>query len=91
VLRSTKFLMNDSLRCDKNRCQILGTPWANISRADSILSIRNRSNGSGSPVCTVQKAAVASKGIGKSIALRFAEEGANVAICARREPAFKAT
>lgn len=54
------FLMNDSLRRDKNRCQILGTPWANISRADSILSIRNRSNGSGSPVCTVQKAAVAS-------------------------------
>jgi 3-oxoacyl-[acyl-carrier protein] reductase len=32
-----------------------------------------------------------SKGIGKSIALRFAEEGANVAICARGEAALKAT
>ncbi len=32
-----------------------------------------------------------SKGIGKSIALRFAEEGANVAICARGGAALKAT
>ena len=32
-----------------------------------------------------------SKGIGKSIALRFAEEGANVSICARGEEALKET
>ena len=40
------------------------------------------------------KAAVvtgASKGIGRSIALRLAEEGAGVAICARGEPALRAT
>lgn len=33
----------------------------------------------------------ASRGIGKSIALRFAEEGANLAICARNEDRLKAT
>jgi 3-oxoacyl-[acyl-carrier protein] reductase len=33
----------------------------------------------------------ASKGIGRSIALRLAEEGAGVAICARGEPALRAT
>ena len=40
-----------------------------------------------------RKAAVvtgASKGIGRSIALRLAEEGAGVAICARGEPALRA-
>jgi 3-oxoacyl-[acyl-carrier protein] reductase len=33
----------------------------------------------------------ASRGIGRSIALRLAEEGAGVAICARGEPALRAT
>ncbi|HSQ18834.1 MAG TPA: SDR family oxidoreductase [Blastocatellia bacterium] len=33
----------------------------------------------------------ASKGIGRAIALRLAEEGANVAICARSEPALRET
>ena len=33
----------------------------------------------------------ASKGIGRSIALRLAEEGAGVAICARGEPALRKT
>lgn len=32
-----------------------------------------------------------SKGIGRSIALRLAEEGAGVAICARGEPALRET
>jgi NAD(P)-dependent dehydrogenase (short-subunit alcohol dehydrogenase family) len=33
----------------------------------------------------------ASRGIGRSIALRLAEEGAGVAICARGEPALRKT